>query len=114
MNTVLEAPPTAATAGRPIELIARVLSSIGSPQRQIRFYDGSAKVGSGSLNALRLVEVTPNLSIPGSYVLTAVYAGNASFRTSTSATVIITMKPASSITIKGTSQRQRESRRLLP
>lgn len=93
--TTLTAPSTGnfATA---ITLSAAVAGAGGTPTGAVAFYDGTTSLGSGTL-ASGTATLAVNFA-GGAHTLSAVYSGDATFSTSTSATKSLTIAMASSTT----------------
>jgi hypothetical protein len=68
----------------------------------VTFFDGAASLGTSALNTGKAVLITPSLSA-GSHSITAVYGGDSNDSGSTSATLVQTVRQASS-TVLGSSQ----------
>jgi len=95
-TTVLSAPATA-VYGTAVTLSATVTGTGGTPTGAVTFYDGSASLGSGALTS-GSASVSVTLS-GGAHSLTAVYGGDATFLTSTSAAANFTVTTAASTTV---------------
>lgn len=67
-----------------VTFTATVTSSIGTPSGTVAFLDGTAQLGSGTLTGGTATFTTAALSA-GSHVITAVYSGDQSFASTTSA-----------------------------
>ncbi|HLH30720.1 MAG TPA: Ig-like domain-containing protein, partial [Terriglobia bacterium] len=64
----------------------------------VNFVDGTTTIGSGTLNASGQASFTTSLLAAGTHSITAVYAGNATFATSTSAAVSEVVNPLTATT----------------
>ena len=81
--------PASASPGAAITLTASVTSSGGIPTGQIVFHDGNTNLGSSLLNASGVAVLRTDTLASGVHSLTASYAGDEKFSTSTSAAVSI-------------------------
>ncbi|MFO0888837.1 MAG: Ig-like domain-containing protein [Isosphaeraceae bacterium] len=70
----------------------------GTPTGTVNFLDGSAVIGSGTLNASRIATFTTSALASGGHSITAVYLGDTNFATSTSATLTQNVNSLSSTT----------------
>ena len=94
-TTSLTATPSIILAGAPVALQAQVASSGGTPAGTVAFYDGSALLGSATLDSNGKASlVTTSITAPGPNNVTAVYQGNASYAASTSAAQTVTVLSA--------------------
>ncbi len=88
--------------GTPVILTADVTpytAGSATASGTMSFYDGAALLGSATISAIGTASLTvPSGTIPGfslgTHTLTAVYAGDANFLTSTSSPVTLTVNPA--------------------
>jgi hypothetical protein len=92
-TTVLASSATSISYGTSITLTATVSSS--SATGTVDFYDGTTVVGSAVLSSGTASYVTTTLPI-GTDVIKAIYVGDSSYATSTSATVTVSVVEASS------------------
>lgn len=82
--TSLTAPGAGMLAGKAVVLTATVTSATGVPTGTVTFFDGAASLGQGSVNASGVAMLTTSNLAVGNHTLTAVYAGDANYVTSTS------------------------------
>jgi len=95
--TSLSASPTSATAGAVVMLSASVTSNSGVPFGAATFYDGTAPLGTSSLQADgSCIYSTASLSA-GTHTITVAYNANATFAGSTSSPVSVTITSAAAI-----------------
>ena len=90
-TTALSAPLNAISFGQSITFTVVVHGSSGTPTGTVTLFDGATSIGSGALatvNGQQQASITTNSLGIGNRSLTAVYAGNASFTTSTSPVVV--------------------------
>jgi Bacterial Ig-like domain (group 3) len=86
--------------GQAVTFTATVTSGVGTPGGTVTFNDGGAGLGSGTL-AGGIATLTVTTLTRGSHSITAVYAGNANFITSTSAALIQAVDtPADSLKLR--------------
>lgn len=97
--------PTTPVFGQPVTLTATVTvpaPGVGLPTGTVTFKDGATTVGTGSVNAATgVATLTLSTLSAGAHTLTAVYGGDASFLTSTSAGQAATVGPAQTTTVLG-------------
>ena len=94
-NTTLTASPTQLTQGQSIQLAAFVKAASGStPTGTVSFYLGQTQLGSATLAAGSATASINATMAPGTYQLTAVYAGTSQDSASSSAPVLITIAPS--------------------
>jgi len=67
-------------------------SFAGSPTGLVNFYDGTKKLGTGTLNGVGVTTFSTTTLICGSHKITAVYVGDAHFVASTSSVLLQTVK----------------------
>jgi hypothetical protein len=90
--TVLTAAPNPAGTGQTVTLTAAVTGAGVTPTGTVMFYDGAAQIGQGTLDATgHAAFSTAGLAV-GTHSLTALYAGDATYVTSTSAAVVETIE----------------------
>jgi Bacterial Ig-like domain (group 3) len=70
--------------GQSVTFTSTTTSSGGVPTGMVTFKDGTATLGTGTLNASGHATLTTSTLAVGAHSITAVYGGNASFNTSTS------------------------------
>ncbi|HVB08780.1 MAG TPA: Ig-like domain-containing protein [Bacillota bacterium] len=92
-STTLTAVPNPSVYGQSVGLTATVSSSDGTPSGTVTFYDGATSLGSATLNGGTATLSTSSLSV-ATHKLTAVYAGDTDFATSTSPAVSQVVNPA--------------------
>jgi len=92
-STTLVAPANAAP-GSTLTLTATVNSAGGIPTGQIAFLDGNTGLGTASLDAAGTATLRINTLTTGAHSLTASYAGDGKFGSSTSAAVTTTIANA--------------------
>ncbi|HET6929294.1 MAG TPA: Ig-like domain repeat protein [Candidatus Acidoferrum sp.] len=99
-TTILVASPNPATSGQQVTLTATVSPTpTGSPTGTVSFYNGSTLLGTATVNASGVATLTGLNFSPGTAGITAVYSGNASFATSTSPSVNLTVSNAAAYTV---------------
>ncbi len=91
-TTTVTPSATSAASGTSVTLTAAVSPS--GATGTITFYDGSTSLGTGTLASGSASLATSTLSV-GAHSITAVYGGNSSYTTSTSAAVTVTITAAS-------------------
>jgi hypothetical protein len=74
--TTLSSSNGTAGAGMPVTLTAKVTASAGTPTGVVTFYNGSAVLGTATLDATGTATLTTSFPTPGVYSLTASYAGS--------------------------------------
>jgi uncharacterized protein (TIGR03118 family) len=92
-TTTLTAPANAAP-GSPVTLTVTTNSAGGTPTGQIVFHDGNTGLGTAPLNAAGIATLRINTLAAGAHSLTASYAGDGKFGSSTSAAVSINIANA--------------------
>jgi len=94
-STSLVSSATQINQGQAFSLTAVVTPASGStaPQGTVTFYLGQTQMGTATLVNGTAVFTEPNALAPGSYQLTAVYAGNAQDSSSTSNPLLIVVSP---------------------
>jgi hypothetical protein len=96
-TTELSTSTESAVVGQTLLLTATVNSPAGAPTGTIAFLDGAMPVGSAPINAAGQATLLVSLGV-GDHALTAVFAGNDDFSTSTSAVAAETVIRACSAT----------------
>jgi hypothetical protein len=93
-TTTLKAAPTSAPKGAPISLTALVKpgQGTGTPAGTVTFKVGTLVLGTATLNGTGQATLTTTLLPVGTDDVVAVYSGNATFETSTSASVKVTIE----------------------
>ncbi|MGD0734537.1 MAG: glycosyl hydrolase 53 family protein [Terracidiphilus sp.] len=89
-STALTASSAVVYPGQSVTLTATVTSAGGTPTGTVTFLDGSAQLGTGTLNGSGVTTYTGTLS-QGANSLTADYAGTAAFEASNSPVVTVTV-----------------------
>ena len=94
--TSLSASPANTSAGTNVTLNATVAPSAGNgtPTGTVTFMNGSAKLGSGTLNSSGVATLTTTAIPVGNHSVTAVYSGDSSFAASTSPAVSVNITAA--------------------
>ena len=93
-TTVLTAGGTGSLSGKPVTLTVTVISPTGTPTGNVIFRDGATSIGQGTLNAQGVATLSISSLIIGQHTLTAVYQGDSSYLTSTSASLVETISLA--------------------
>ena len=92
--TVLTASPGKVLSGASVALTATVTASgAGAPTGNVSFLNGGAAVGTAAVNASGIATLSTTALPVGSLSITAVYAGGATFASSTSAAVTVIIQP---------------------
>jgi hypothetical protein len=97
-------PPQPWVSGQALTILATVAPlapGTGTPTGTVTFYNGSTKLGSGTLNKAATDQTTfvAKLPAPATNSLTAVYAGDTNYNTSTTTNVIEPVAPAQTTTV---------------
>jgi hypothetical protein len=92
-RSTLAAPATAAP-GSAIALTATVSSAGGVPTGSVVFFDGTTQLGTSALNDASVATLRINTLAAGAHSLTASYAGDGKFESSTSAAVTMVIANA--------------------
>jgi hypothetical protein len=95
-STALTSSNSAPVWGQNVTFTATVTAASGVPTGTVTFKDGTTILGSGTLNASGQASLTTSALSVSSHALTAVYNGDASFKTSTSTALNQTVNQASS------------------
>jgi len=100
-TTSLVASPNPVTAGQALVLTATV-EGVGdtSPAGTVSFLNGSTPLGTATLNASGVATLSTASLAAGTYSLTAQYTGNASFLSSTSAAVPVTVNAQATVIVQ--------------
>jgi sugar lactone lactonase YvrE len=93
-TTMLAAGGTSSLSGKPVTLTVTVISPTGTPTGNVVFRDGTTNIGQGTLNALGVATLSISSLAVGPHTLTAVYQGDSSYLTSTSASLLETISLA--------------------
>lgn len=100
--TTLSADTANVLAGKPVTLTAVVTSASGIPAGTVNFMDGAVSLGQGTLDAKGVASGTLSTLAIGAHIVTAVYAGDASYTTSTSVVVNLSVSLATtSLSLSG-------------
>ncbi len=97
-STALTLSPNTTAFGQPVTITAGVTSSAGVPAGTVTFYDGATALGTGSLNNSGQATLSTSSLAAGSHSITASYAGNSNFASSTSAALTQTVNKANTTT----------------
>jgi hypothetical protein len=89
-TTTLSA-PSSASSGTAVTLTATVSAASGSPTGTVTFYNGTAALGTGTLNNSSVATLSTTALPVGVDSVTAVYAGAGTFASSTSGAVTLTI-----------------------
>ncbi len=97
-------PPQPWVSGQALTILATVAPlapGTGTPTGTVTFYNGSTKLGSGTLNKAATDQTTFVAKLPAAATnsLTAVYAGDTNYNTSTTTNVIEPVAPAQTTTV---------------
>jgi hypothetical protein len=87
--------------GQPVTLTATVTANApgsGTPTGTVSFFDGATNIGSGTLDGTGMATLTTGALGVGDHTLTAAYAGDANFNTSTSGSLGQTVDQADTAT----------------
>jgi sugar lactone lactonase YvrE len=93
-TTALSAASTTLLSGQPANLSISVSSPTGVPTGNVSIFDGSAKIGTFALSGTGVASFSATALTGGSHILTAVYAGDGNYTTSTSPGLQITVSLA--------------------
>jgi hypothetical protein len=100
-TTSLIASPNSVTAGQALTLTATVQGSGSTaPAGTVSFLNGSTPLGTAPLNASGVATLSTASLTAGTYSLTAQYTGNASFLSSTSAAVPVTVNAQATVIVQ--------------
>ena len=97
-STALTLSPNTTAFGQPVTITAGVTSSAGVPAGTVTFYDGATALGTGSVNSSGQATLSTSSLTAGSHSITASYAGNSNFASSTSAALTQTVNKANTTT----------------
>ncbi len=101
-STSMAASATQTTAGQEVSFTATVSGGSGTPTGSLQFLDGGAVLGAVSLAGGQARLTTSSLA-PGIHFIRATYTGDSNFAGSTSSTVQLTVLPADSRPLLGSS-----------
>ena len=68
--------------------VAAVSPGTGTPTGTVNFFDGATQIGTGTLNSSGVATFSTSTLSVGTHSITAVYAGDTNFTTSTSTAVL--------------------------
>jgi len=86
-TNILSSTPNPAHVGENVTIIASTLANSGIPEGLVNFYDGNILLGTSALNNGFAI-FTTSLLAAGPHNIQAIYQGNSSFNSSTSATYV--------------------------
>jgi len=110
LDQVVEQTPLTATAtslgssvnpsvsGQEVKLTATVTGAGGTPTGSVQFRDGAKVLGNGTVDGTGTATLTTSSLGVGDHSLTAVYGGDDTFETSTSAVLVQVVNPAATTT----------------
>ncbi|WP_158790534.1 Ig-like domain-containing protein [Granulicella sp. L60] len=101
-TTALQLPASSVPQGQPVTFTATVTASSGKPSGTVSFMNGTTLLGSAPLNSAGVATYTTSSLAPGTYLLTAQYAGTSAFDPSISSVNSWTV-PVSGITVTSSS-----------
>ena len=102
-NTKVTVNPTTVALGATVLLSATVASLTGTPTGAVVFYDGSLPLQNTAIDANGVAVYGATFSTSGTHLISAVYGANASFASSTSPVVNVTVTGNPSGNASGTS-----------
>ena len=103
-TTTLNASANPVVAGQTETFTTAVTSATGGiPTGTVSFKDGSAVIGTGTLNAQGIATFSSTTLAVGTHIITAVYSGDGNYLASTSATVTVVVQLAPTTTSLATS-----------
>ena len=100
-STAVTASLTSTSIGEPVTFTATVTGNLLTPTGTVTFFDGTAgtnPIGTATLDGSGVATVTTSALTGGTHTITAVYAGDAGFKTSTGSLNNFTVTGASSST----------------
>jgi hypothetical protein len=100
-STTVSSSVTSSVYGQPVTLTAAVSASApgaGTPTGAVTFYAGSTILGKATLNGSGVATLTTGALPAGTDAVTAAYAGDSNFLTSTSSALTQTVQPAATAT----------------
>jgi len=99
-QTMISSNNTTVPVGTTITFTATVVSTNGpAPTTTVNFFDGTASLGSGTLNASGIATLSTAVLTPGAHNITATYVGDASDATSTSTPLVETIQQIGTTTV---------------
>ncbi|MGE5644792.1 MAG: DUF4082 domain-containing protein [Acidobacteriota bacterium] len=90
-STVVSSSPNPSTAGQAVTLTAVISASNATPTGTVQFRDGSTVLGTAAVSGGRAAMSSSALGV-GAHTITAVYSGDGTCSTSTSAALVQTVK----------------------
>ena len=93
-STVLSSDSAAQLAGKTLTLTATISAATGTPTGTVVFRDGGVTIGQATLNAQGFASLSLSALAVGSHAITATYAGDGNYVTSTSAPLAQTISLA--------------------
>ena len=97
-STALTSSVAPSIAGMPVTLTATVIGNGGVPSGAVNFMEGTAVLGSGTLNGNGIATLTTSTLAVGQHTLTTIYGGDAKDGGSTSGPLLQTVQIATSVT----------------
>ncbi len=88
--TALSSSPDPSQAGEPVTLAASITTSSGTPTGTVQFFDGSASLGTATVNTAAASLITSTLSV-GTHSITAAYSGDSTHSASSSPALVQTV-----------------------
>ena len=100
-TTIVSSSANPSEIGQPVTFTATVNFAGGPPPagETVNFFDGTTKIGSGTLNGMGQTTFSPNSLALGTHSITAVYVGDANYLTSTSPAVSQVVNPLPTVTL---------------
>jgi Bacterial Ig-like domain (group 3)/FG-GAP-like repeat len=92
-TVTLTASPNTATAGTKVTLTATVTGSAATPTGTVTFYDGSAELGSATLNGSGVATYATTALAVGANSVTASYGGGGNYNVANSTAISVTITP---------------------
>jgi hypothetical protein len=92
-TVTLTASPNPATAGTSVTLTATVTGSASTPSGTVTFYDGSAPLGSATLNGSGVATYATSTLAVGANSVTASYGGGGNYNVANSTAISVTITP---------------------
>ena len=97
-NTALAATPNPARSGAPVTFTATITGAGGTPTGTVTFKDGATSIGTSALDGSGHATLITSSLTTGSHAITAVYGGDGTYATSTSATLALSITPGGTAT----------------
>jgi trimeric autotransporter adhesin len=99
-TTTLSVPSSPIVSGQAVTLTATVAPApTGSSKGTVSFFDGTTLLGTSNVNASGIATFTAQGLTDGAHSITAIYSGNSTSATSTSAAVMITFSAAAQFSV---------------